>query len=295
MKASQKRKFFPLFILFSICSTYTAYSKALLFRHSADTQFPVGPLGHLMDLPGSWSLSLNANSQIDTKSEAYFANATIPVTNNTDSTLHGYYLSPSYFYSTGTLDGDTKTFGQKGWQIQGGRANLNFPKSIFRGFIAIGYRELSINDDSNTTLNQAILNTQFEEEKKRSVNISAGVSSTQNSLVSQKKPLFDTELILNLRYDYEKGDFYTLVKSAVFYPTLVDIGANLAWFKVYRENETSLYDEASDVFVFGPRLRARALKHLAMDLGTEWYAVRDFDDNIKISDPRLSVSLIASF
>ncbi|MEZ4815421.1 MAG: hypothetical protein R3A80_09495 [Bdellovibrionota bacterium] len=100
---------------------------------------------------------------------------------------------------------------------------------------------------------------------------------------------------MTLRYDYEKGDFFTLAKAAFFYPTYVDFGANIAWFKVYRETNGILYDEVSDDFIFGPRIRGRAWNHLAFDASVEWHVYRDFNAKTFIPGPRAMLSLIANF
>lgn len=271
------------------------WAKALLFKQSADTEFPMGQLGHLMDLAGAWSVALSSSADSKIESKAYMANAVIPFSSNIESLLHGYYLSPTYFSSEGSGEGTLKTLGNTGWQLMFGRANLNVKGSAFRGFLTGGYRESTLSTDSNTEDTKRSFGLSDSEEKKRSIIFSTGVSSTQSSLISQKKPLIDSELLLNLRYDYEKGDLYTHVKAAAFYPTWVDIGASIAWFKSYRENENAVYNEVSDDFIFGPRIRGRAWNQLAFDASVEWHAYRDFNSGINIPNPRALFSLIANF
>lgn len=295
MKTSQILKALPLVLFVLALLPFNASSKTLLFRQAVDTEFPIGPQGHLMDLKGAWSLAASGSSDIGLEAKGYMANAVIPFSSNPDSILHGYFVSPTYFTSEGNDIEHVKTLGMKGWQLTLGRANLNFPRSTFRGYLMAGYRKASLNNDSNTENNKNSFALQSHEEEKSAIVISTGVSSTQTSLVSQKRPLIDTELLLNLRYEYEKGDLFTHVKAAAFYPTWLDLGANIAWYKVYRESENPLYNEVSDDFVFGPRVRGRAWDQLAFDTTLEWHAHRDFNGGISVSSPRAIFSLIANF
>lgn len=295
METSQILKTLPVMMFLLLCYLPALGAKPLLFKQAVDTEFPNGPLGHLMDLSGAWSLALSSSVDTQLESKAFMANAILPFSNNPNSLLHGYFLSPTYFQSEGRDDNSPTTLGNTGWQLMLGRGNLDFPHSIFRGYLMMGYRELSLSNDATTERIQNTYALSDRSEKKRSIILSTGVSSTQNSLVSQKKPLVDSELLVTLRYDYEKGDFFTLAKAALFYPTWVDFGANVAWYKVYRETDNLLYQGVSDDFIFGPRLRGRAWDHLAFDAALEWHAYRDFNGNINIPGPRAVVSVIANF
>ncbi len=277
--------------LFSI-STPTL-SQPLLFKQSVDTRLPMAPQGHLMDLKGAWSLALNSSSNSEFKGRTHSAYAVVPLTSNTANLFHGYYLSPSYIYTSGEDGTPLNSLGNKGWQLALGRANLNFPNSIFRGFIQLAYRTLDINDDTSTT--EVKNKFQLLDEKKKSFILSTGVSSTQNSLMNQSHPLLDSELIFLVRYDYEEGDFYTHAKASLFYPSLVEFGASIAWFKVFTENANSVFTEVSDDFIFGPRLRVRAWKRFAIDASLDWHAYRDFDGKMTVPTPRAQASLICNF
>jgi len=295
METSQILKTLPVMLFLALCNLPYLSAKPLLFRQAVDTEFPNGPLGHLMDLSGAWSLALSSSADTELESKAFMANAIIPFSSNPENLFHGYFLSPTYFQSEGRDDNRPTTLGNTGWQLMLGRGNLDFPRSIFRGYLMMGYRELALSNDAATERIQNAYALSGSAEKKRSVIISTGVSSTQNSLVSQKKPLVDSELLVTLRYDYEKGDFYTLAKAALFYPTWLDFGANIAWYKAFRETENPLFNEVSDDFIFGPRVRGRAWNHLAFDAALEWHAYRDFSGDINIPGPRAVASIIANF
>ena len=268
----------------------------LFFRQAVDTQFPSGPQGHLMDLSGAWSLGLSSSLEsTDRQGQAFSAHAVLPLSSNPSNLLHGYYLSPAYIYTEGLETGRLNYLGFKGWHLAAGRGNLNFPGSVFRGFLQIAYRELSLNDDSSTRNLTNNFSLRSGDEKKKSILISTGVSSTQKSLVSQRRPFLDSELLLTVRYDYEEGDFFSHAQAALFYPTWIELGASLGWFKVFRQDKNTLYDEVGDDITFGPRIRGRAWEHFAYDFTLQWHAYHDFASSFVVPPPRAMISAIVNF
>jgi hypothetical protein len=282
-----------LFLAIFLCGPVRAKSR--FFPQAVDTQLPQGPQAHLMDLKGAWSVALNSSVRASSTGSAYGATGVIPLSTNPNSLMHGYYLSPSYIYTLGSEGPGPNYLGYTGWQVAAGRGNLNFPSSIFRGFLQIAYRDLRVarDDASKAILNNFALPSDIE--NKKSVFISGGVSSTQRSLVGQKRPMFDSELLLSVRYDYEEGDFFTHVRTSLFYPSWVELGATAAWFKSFRDSRSTAYADISDDFILGPRLRGRAWDCFAFDLAVEWHAYRDVDSHITIPGPRAQFSLLASF
>jgi len=248
-----------------------------------------------MDLKGAWSLAGTFSADPSAEGQAILAYAVIPVSSNPDSSLHGYYFSPAYIYTKGKDEGNLLYPGNNGWQVAAGRGNLNFPHSIYRGFLQLAYRDLLLNNDPATNNVITNLGLTSRAEEKKSLIFSTGVSSTRNSLVTQHVPFVDTELLVSLRYDYEKGDFFSNAKLSIFYPTWIEFGPFIQWFKVFRQDKNSLYGEVADDLIFGPRIRGRAWNHLAYDFSVDWHIYHNFSDSFMVPGPRAQLSAILNF
>lgn len=249
-----------------------------------------------MDLDGARSIAVNTSAGLTTfENPSIHAYAVIPFTQNTERLLNGFYFSPSWFRTSARAHGTVMNTGTDGWMMALGRGNLNFPGSTFRGFLQIAYRQTKVRSDpdSNWVINSLSLSK--SEEQKKSLLVTLGTSTTQTTLVSQKKPHVDSELVLTMRYDYEEGDFITWLKASAFYPTLFDLGVTVGWNRVFAQKQNQIYENVSDAIVFGPRIRGRAWGNLAVDFALEWPAIHGFAGTFVIQKPRAHTSLIFNF
>lgn len=284
----------------SVCPSQI--SAAPLFFYSAyDTQTSALPQAHLLNLEGIMSLSghLNLDSQSHSQrhNETYDATGVFTFTHNSQILLHGFYISPSFFKSSAQTQGNVSYLATKGWALSMGRANITYPLSTYRGFIQLTYRQTKA--DSSDAQNQALATElQLPEpyQERKSLLLNMGTGTTHADLVSQKKPFLDSEILITLRYDYEKGDFFSNIKSSVFYPTLLDLGATAGWYKIFNETGSGTNSSITDAFLMGPRIRTRFLKnHFALDSSFLWPLYRSFDGRALFASPRIDLSLVASF
>ena len=293
-----------LSFLSSVCPSQI--SAAPLFFYSAyDTQTSAFPQAHLLNLEGIMSLSahLKLDSQTLNQKEnqkynnTYDATGVFTFTHNSQILLHGFYISPSFFKSSAQTQENVSYLATKGWAISMGRANITYPLSTYRGFVQLTYRQTKA--DSSDSQNQALANElQLPDpyQERKSLLFTMGTGTTHMSLVSQKKPFLDSEILITLRYDYEKGDFFSNIKSSVFYPTVIDLGVTGGWYKIFNEIGNGANSSITDAFLMGPRIRARFFKnYFALDSSFLWPLYRSFDGKALFTSPRLDLTLVASF
>jgi hypothetical protein len=290
-----------------LCSVVPLQTRASsLFLYNAhDTLSTPLPQAHLLNLSGNTSLSAHLNLRSKNNSpdgdrsfaESYDASGVFTFTQNSQILIHGFYLSPSFFRNSAQNQENIAYLATSGWAISIGRANISYPQSTYRGFIQITYRQTKV--DPHDEKNQTIV-TDFElpsaYQERKSFLLSLGASTTHTDLVSQKKPLLDSEILISLRYDYEKGDFFSKLQGSFFYPTFVDLGATASWYKIFNEPVRGENSNVTDAFQMGPRVRARFLKnHLALDSSFLWPLYRSFDGKALFTSPRFDLCLVTSF
>ncbi len=284
-----------LFCFYFIALTPQVFSKDLLFRNAIDQMSLHSPIAHFTGLEGNYSIQMHSQASLKSLKPSLQASAIVPLLRNPNSTLHGFYFMPSYIFSNGYENGSIQHAGSKAWTLTVGRANLNIKDSIFKGFLQIGYRRSQLNSDhdSSAVVSKYALNK--DSERRSSLLLNTGVASQQNDLVAQKRPRLDSSLQFNLRYDYEKGDLFGQIESKVFFPWVVDLGANVSWFKSFRNKEELLYAEVSDDIAWGPAARMRIQKNILVSTSCLWHAYKNFQNEYIIPGPTLQLSAALSF
>ena len=263
-----------------------------IFFYSAYDTFSLPlPQAHLLNLEGIVSLTSRLIYQ------NYEATGVFAFTQNSQVLLHGFYIAPSFFRNTAETQAKVNYLGTQGWALSVGRANITYPQSTYRGFVQLTYRQTKA--DSKDLRNQELVSElQLPEpyQERKSLLLTMGTGTTHTDLVSQKKPLLDSEILISLRYDYEKGNFFSWIKGSTFYPTFVDLGATAGWYKLFNEIGSGTNSSVTDTFLMGPRLRARFFKnHLGLDSSFIWPLYRSFDGKALFTSPRFDVSLVMSF
>ena len=272
-------------------TSFHLQASPLFFDNAYDTQSAPFPLAHLLNLEGGTSLSLGKFHK------SYEATGVFTFSRDTQTLLHGFYVSPSLFNSSVEAQEPVRYLATKGWAISAGRANISYPQSIYRGFVQFTYRQAKV-DASNST-NQNLVSELGLIDPYREIKsflFSVGAATTPSSLVSQKRPLLDSEILVSLRYDYETGNFYSWFKGSILIPTFMDLGATAGWYKIFNETENTTNSKVTDAFFMGPRIRARFFKkHLALDSSFLWPLYRSFDGKALFTNPRLDLILMMSF
>jgi hypothetical protein len=263
----------------------------LFFYSAYDTLTLPLPQAHLLNLEGIASFSSRLIKQ------NYEATGVFAFTHNSQVLLHGFYIAPSFFRNTAQTQEEVTYLGTQGWAVSIGRANISYPQSTYRGFVQLTYRQTKA--DSLDSRNQELVSElQLPEpyQERKSLLLTIGTATTHTDLVSQKKPLLDSEILISLRYDYEKGNFFSWLKGSVFYTSFVDIGATGGWYKLFNEIGSGTNSSVTDAFLMGPRIRGRILKnHLGIDSSFIWPLYRSFDGKALFTSPRFDVSVVMSF
>ena len=263
----------------------------LFFYSAYDTMTLPLPQGHLLNLEGIMSISSRFIKQ------NYEATGVFAFTQNSQVLLHGFYVAPSFFKHNAETHEKVNYLGTQGWALSVGRANITYPQSTYRGFVQLTYRQTKA--DSSDFHNQELVSElQLPDpyQERKSLLLTMGTGTTHTDLVSQKKPLLDSEILISLRYDYEKGNFFSWIKGSIFYPTFLDIGSTGGWYKLFNDIGSGTNSSVTDAFLMGPRIRARFFKnHLGLDSSFIWPLYRSFDGKALFTSPRFDVSFVMSF